>query len=127
MDTPTDVLTAGGAAADAALDDAVRTARANVENQRLLARRLTRLRAGRDEGRSWHDLLAAEAPPRVMDLASGVLRGANRTSNRLRRAVAGGLRAEGAGLAAIARRLGVSHQRVSALLRSDPPDPDPPT
>ncbi len=97
-----------GLAAD--VDDSAR-------DERLLARRLRAIRASRAKGRSWEDILAHEAAPGTMELTSRVLRGITRASGAIRRTVARGLKANGASIAAIADRFGVSRQRVSALLR----------
>jgi predicted DNA binding protein len=97
-----------GLAAD--VDDSAR-------DERLLARRLRAIRASRAKGRSWEDILSHESSPGTMELTSRVLRGITRASGAIRRTVARGLHANGATIAAIAERFGVSRQRVSALLR----------
>ena len=51
-------------------------------------------------------------------MSARILRRATEASGQLRRRVAAGLRAEGATLPAIARWFGVSHQRISTLLRN---------
>lgn len=89
----------------------------NARDERLLARRIRRFRAGRARGRSWQDLLDDEPSPGALELASRVLSRMTRASGELRRAVARGLQAQGAGISAIAARFDVSRQRVSALLR----------
>ena len=103
----------------AALDDLATTAKENSRDEGLLARRITQLRAGRAKGRSWHDLLAGENRPGTLELAARILRRLTEASGALRRTLAHGLRAEGGTISAIATAFGVSHQRVSALLRRD--------
>ncbi|MDQ6617472.1 MAG: hypothetical protein M3083_22680 [Actinomycetota bacterium] len=98
------------------LDALARDADQNAQDERLLARRIQKLRAGRAEGRSWQDLLSDEPHPGTLHLASEILARLTRASGGLRRAVARGLRAEGASIAAIAERFGVSRQRISTLL-----------
>jgi hypothetical protein len=88
----------------------------NARDERLLARRLRALRAGRAKGRSWQDILSEEASPGTLELATKVLKGMTRASGAIRRTVARGLQANGASIAAIAKRFGVTRQRVSALL-----------
>ena len=101
----------------AALDGLADTVEENARDERRLARRIRRLRTGRSEGRSWHELLAGDRTPGVLGLASRVVSRLTEASGNLRRVVAHGLRVEGATIAAIAALFGVSHQRVSALLR----------
>ncbi len=103
----------------AALDDLGTAFQEGAQEERLLARRISQLRAGRAKGRSWADLLAREQRPGALELVARILRRLMDASGNLRRAVARGLRLEGATLPAIAAIFGVSHQRVSALLRRD--------
>ena len=101
----------------AALDDMTEAVQENIKDERLLVRRLGRLRDGRARGATWHDLLSGENRPGALGLAAQILRRLTESAGRLRRALAAGLRAEGATIPAIAALFGVSHQRVSALLR----------
>jgi len=101
----------------ATLDDLSAAVDENVRDERLLGRRIRQLRAGRAEGRSWRELLAGERRPGALELATRILRRITEAGGTLRRALAQGLRAEGATIPAIAALFGVSHQRVSALLR----------
>ncbi len=107
----------------AVLDGLADAVEENARDERRLGRRLRQLRVGRAAGRTWHDLLSGERQPGVLDLASRILTRLTETSGSLRRVIARGLRLEGATIAAIAARFGVSHQRVSALLhrRNHPP------
>lgn len=99
------------------LEELARTFEENARYERMLARRMRNLRVGRSQGRSWQDLLAREPAPGVLSLVDRVLRRVTEGSGALRRTVASGLRAEGATVPGIAEMFGVSHQRVSALLR----------
>ena len=90
-----------------------------AREERVLARRVDQLRAGRRRGRSWHDLLAHERSPGTLELSGRALTRLSRATAALRTTLARGLRSEGATIPAIARTFGVSHQRVSALLRRD--------
>jgi hypothetical protein len=100
-----------------ALDDMTEAVEANIKDERLLIRRLDRLRDGRSRGVTWNDLLSQENRPGALGLATRVLRRLTESGGRFRRALAAGLRAEGATIPAIATLFGVSHQRISALLR----------
>jgi hypothetical protein len=122
------VVTDGSAGPDAelaTLDGLTAAVRQNVKEERLLVRRLDRLRAGRAEGRSWRELLGGERRPGTLDLSVGILRRITEASGTLRRSLVQGLRAEGATIPAIAAAFGVSHQRVSALLRHSDRRPPP--
>jgi hypothetical protein len=101
----------------AALDGMTAAVQENIKDERVLVRRLGRLRDGRARGATWQDLLARETRPGTLGLATQILRRLTAAAGRFRRALAAGLRAEGATIPAIAALFGVSHQRVSALLR----------
>lgn len=100
-----------------ALDDLATAIEDNVRDERRLARRIRQLRADRTKGQSWHDLLSHKTYPPVLELSTRILGRATAISAALRRRLARGLRAEGATLPAIGENFGVSHQRVSTLLR----------
>lgn len=102
----------------AALDGLATRIEENARDDRQLARRIRQLRADRAAGRSWHTLLGRESQPRLLDLSARVLRRATETSVMVRRLLASGLRGEGATVPAIAEKFGVSHQRISAVLRN---------
>ena len=103
------------------LDDLAGAIEDNARDERLLARRVRRLRAQRAVGRSWHALLAEESAPAALRLAGTVIGRITEAGARLRRNVARGLRMEGATIPNIAAAFGVSHQRVSVLLRGGAP------
>jgi hypothetical protein len=107
------------------LDDLAAVIEDNAREERLLARRVRRLRAERASGRSWHALLGEESAPAALRLAARVVGRMTEAGAHFRRSVARGLRLEGATIPAIAASFGVSHQRVSVLLRDDP-TPAPP-
>ncbi|MDQ1369440.1 MAG: hypothetical protein QOF20_1793 [Acidimicrobiaceae bacterium] len=112
-------MTAVAAAELERLDGLASDVDENARDERLLARRIRALRAGRAKGRSWQDILSNEADPGTMELTSRVLKAMSSGSGAIRRAVARGLRAGGESIAAISERFGVSRQRVSAILRRD--------
>ena len=91
----------------------------NAEDERLLARRLREIREGRAEGRTWLDLLGPDDRPSVLGLTGRIIGRLTDASGTLRRALARGLRLEGVTIATIAGLFGVSHQRISALLRRE--------
>jgi hypothetical protein len=104
-----------------ALDDLAGTIEDNARDDRQLARHLRQLRAARAAGREWHTLVDRGRHVPLLELSSQVLRRAREASVTVRRRLAVGLRAEGATIPAIAEKFGVSHQRVSTLLRNGGP------
>lgn len=70
----------------------------------------------RVQGWSWATILDAEPAPGVFDLLRDGARSLTRAAARFGLAVSAGLAAEGASRRMIAKRLGVTHQRVTALL-----------
>lgn len=113
----TETATAAADDHDKALDSLAGALADNARDQRLLARRIGRLQAGRAHGESWQELLAREGPPATPELSTRILRRLSVVTATLRRTLARGLRSEGASIPAIAKTFGVSHQRVSSLLR----------
>jgi hypothetical protein len=91
-----------------------------AEDSRRLEERLGALQRGRAAGRSWKDILADEEPPGTMQLVSKMLGTLAKASGTLRKELVESLRREGVSIPAIARLFGVTHQRVSNLLRRPP-------
>lgn len=112
----------GGDGELAALDDLADQIEDRARDSHLLARRVRRLRDSRAGGRSWQDVLARDSQPATLHLSARVLRGMTEASGVLRRTLARGLRADGATVPEIAERFGVSHQRISTLLRRREPE-----
>jgi hypothetical protein len=99
------------------LEDLARAVDESAHDQRHLARKIRQFRDARLKGRTWHEILARESKPQALHLVTGILRRLSPVSGTLRRLLARGLRAEGATMPEIGERFGVSHQRVSTLLR----------
>jgi hypothetical protein len=91
--------------------------RENAEHERLLSQRITALRLARENGKEWRAILANEDEPGTVQLVSTVLRRQSEASGYLRRSLVVALRAEGQSIPSIAQLFGVTHQRVSNLLR----------
>lgn len=119
--------------ADGTVDGSVRTDRAfsaldalasaleeNAEDQRLLAGRLRVLRQSRENGMSWRDALAREPDPGTMQVLSRMLSCLSQASGVLRKELVESLRDENTSIPTIAKMFGVTHQRVSNLLRRTP-------
>ena len=100
-----------------ALDAVMAALEANRDDERLLVRRVRDLREARATGLPWRDVLARERHPGVFELVGRIQTRFTTGTGALRRALARELRAEGAPITAIAERFGVSHQRVSRLLK----------
>ncbi len=103
-----------------ALSDALREL---IDDQRLLERRLRELHRQRSDGRAWRDILAEEVEkdaPGTMQVVSRMLARLAKASGALRKELVDTLRHEGVSIPAIAKLFGVTHQRVSNLLRKPP-------
>ena len=105
---------------DQVLEEVAVAAEEVASEQREIAREARTMQAERRAGRSWAAILdrAPEGGPlarmrRSRDLLS-------RSLGRLTHLFASGLAHEGASRRAIAQRLGVTHQRITAILRSRP-------
>lgn len=109
---------------NAALDEVAASADEVADDQRRIARRARAMKRQRDRGRSWAEILDGEPEPRLLGLLRGNTRRLADATGRLAHAMAYGLVWEGESRRQIARRLGVTHQRISAMLRHNPrPDP----
>ena len=98
------------------LDDLAARFEDEARSVRHVAGRLRQLRAGRARGRSWEEIIEGRRLG-VLDLVDQAVRRLTESSATLRRLLVRGLRTEGATMPAIAQVLGVSHQRVSVLLK----------
>ncbi|HVX19901.1 MAG TPA: hypothetical protein VHB02_00980 [Acidimicrobiales bacterium] len=102
--------------------DALSAALAELtREQRDLTDRIDRLRRSRQSGMAWQQILSDDDPPGTMQVVSQMLARMSKASGTLRKDLVDSLRAEGTSIPAIARMFGVTHQRVSNLLRR-PPD-----
>ncbi len=100
-----------------ALDELESVLRENAESERLLAHRIAEVRLARQNGREWKAILGDEDEPGTVQLVSTILRRQSEASGYLRRELVVALRAEGQSIPSIAHLFGVTHQRVSNLLR----------
>ncbi len=100
-----------------ALDELDSVLRVNAEGERLLAERIAKVRAARLSGLEWKAILGDEDEPGTVQLVSTILRRQSEASGYLRRSLVVALRAEGQSIPGIAQLFGVTHQRVSNLLR----------
>ena len=100
-----------------ALDELESVLRENAESERLLSRRIAEVRLARENGREWKGILGDEDDPGTVQLVSTILRRQSEASGYLRRSLVVALRSEGQSIPSIAHLFGVTHQRVSNLLR----------
>jgi len=100
-----------------ALEELETVLRENAESERLLAKRIAEVRLARENGREWKAILGDEDDPGTVQLVSTILRRQSEASGYLRRSLVVALRAEGQSIPSIAHLFGVTHQRVSNLLR----------
>jgi hypothetical protein len=89
----------------------------NAERERVLFQRIAEVRLARENGREWKSILADEDEPSTVQLVSTILRRQSEASGYLRRSLVVALREEGQSIPSIAHLFGVTHQRVSNLLR----------
>jgi len=85
--------------------------------QRQLVQRIEQLRRSRLSGMAWQEILSREDGPGSMQMVSQMLARLSKASGTLRKELVDSLREEGTSIPAIARLFGVTHQRVSNLLR----------
>jgi hypothetical protein len=100
-----------------ALNELEAVLRENAESERMLFQRISEVRLARENGKDWKAILAGEDDPGTIQLVSTVLRRQSEASGYLRRSLVVALRAEGQSIPSIANLFGVTHQRVSNLLR----------
>jgi hypothetical protein len=100
-----------------ALNELEAVLRENAESERLLFQRIADVRLARENGKEWKSILSAEDEPGTVQLVSTILRRQSEASGYLRRSLVVALRAEGQSIPSIANLFGVTHQRVSNLLR----------
>ena len=89
----------------------------NAERERVLFQRIADVRLARENGQDWKAILGNEDEPSTVQLVSTILRRQSEASGYLRRSLVVALRSEGQSIPSIAHLFGVTHQRVSNLLR----------
>ena len=102
-----------------ALEDVAVAADEVADDQRLVARRARAMQRRRDQGWSWTRIMDYDPDPGLLELLRRSGRRLSDTTGRLAQTVASGLSKEGQSHRQVARRLAVSHQRVSAMLKCD--------
>jgi hypothetical protein len=117
-ETPNDPDLVGGDedSLGAALDHLAESAERTSAEQQLIADSARAMTEEHRRGRSWAAILSGEGQPSVLGLLGSSLRRMSETSSRVRAAVASALVKEGLSTRQIAAHLGVTHQRISAML-----------
>ena len=102
-----------------ALEDLAVAADQVADDQRQVARRAREMQHRRDQGWSWTRIMEYDPDPGLVETLRRSGRRLSEATGRLAQAVASGLSGEGQSHRQVARRLAVSHQRVSAMLKGD--------
>lgn len=108
------------------LEEVASAADAVADEQRQVARDARRMQRQRDRGRSWAALLDRDESAGLLRRLRHGARRLGELSVRVAETFARGLAEEGESRRQIARRLEVSHQRVSAILKACSPRRQPP-
>ena len=103
------------------LEDVAAAADAVAEDQRHIARDARRLQRQRDRGSSWAAVLDSDGASELLRRLRHSARRLGELSARTAETFARGLAEEGESRRQIARRLEVSHQRISAILNPRAP------
>lgn len=99
------------------IDDVVRSVQENVKDEEALVDELNQIRDEHVAGVPLTATLGRLERPRVLALVDGIVERLISNSGRLRRAFVRSLVRDGESVTAVARRFGVSHQRISAILK----------
>jgi len=100
-----------------ALEDIAAAADEVADDQRLAARRARQMQAQRDRGWSWATILERESSPALLERLRSSGRRLAGATGRFAGLLASELRDEGESRRQIGPRLGVTHQRVTAMLK----------
>ncbi len=103
-----------------ALDQIANAADETALDQQRLARRARSMSRQRRLGWSWPQILERERQPGLLILLNRSVRRLHEVSGRFRPILAKALGDEGLSTRQIAKMLGVSHQRISAMLNPGP-------
>jgi len=104
-----------------ALQDLVHTATQVSEAIQRLNSRATYIRAGRQRGAPYRDIVTEEDRPLIAELLTETIQRFEAAGTRFRQAEARALHQEGVTMEQIAELFGVTRQRISALLRAAAP------
>jgi hypothetical protein len=100
------------------LDGVAAAADEVADEQRQVARQARSMQRRRERGVSWGTILDEQPSPGLLQRLRESSRKLLESTGRASRVLAAGLIAEGESRRRVAQRLGVSHQRISAMLNS---------
>jgi hypothetical protein len=100
------------------LDDLERAAGDVQKAVTMLTARAAGMRASRQQGVSWRQIVEAEERPLIAEMLTATIQEFEATGTRFRQAKARVLHDEGMTMEQIAALFGVSRQRISVLLRA---------
>jgi hypothetical protein len=115
---PADRTGNGSESRDSSLEGVAAAAEEVADQQRQVARQARSMQQRRDRGVSWARILDEQTSPTFLERLRHSCRRLTDASGRASRTLIAGLILEGESRRKIARRLGVSHQRVSAMLNT---------
>lgn len=119
-------MSSGPAATDqsmeGALDEVAEAADQTALDQQRLARRARSMSRQRRLGWSWSQILQRERQPGILVLMARSARRLHEVNGRFRPALVGALLNEGLSTRGIAKMFGVTHQRISAMLKRAAPE-----
>ena len=107
--------------AAAALRELVAALERNADRSRVISERAREIEARLAKVGDWRTIVDAEEAPPIVELVTRNVEELHVASARFRRAEAHALHDAGMTISDIAEHFGVSRQRVSALLNSEPP------
>jgi DNA-directed RNA polymerase specialized sigma subunit len=114
---------AGSDPFDKALRDLERALDANAGRMAQIKRRIAEIRRQRSAGRSYREIVEATEGDLSVQLITEATQSLDEVGARVRRTEAVALYAEGMTMEEIAKKFGVTRQRVSALLRDASGEP----
>ena len=104
---------------DASLEDVAAAADEVADEQRKVARQARSMQRRRDRGEPWAAVLDEQPSPTLLERLRRSARKLTEAVGAASHILAAGLVVEGQSHRQIARRLGVSHQRISAMLSNE--------
>ncbi len=102
---------------DPPLDEVADKAEQVAADQMAVAERAREMQTQREQGWSWSQILDRQPSPGIIELLRRSRQHLSATASALTAAIAAALSADGHTRRQIAARLGVTHQRVTAILQ----------